>query len=69
MTLPYPDTVTDPSRLQIYSLNPATGEWNRDFDSVVDTINHVVTGNTPHFSLFALLSSGVAAAANLSTVR
>lgn len=68
ITLTYPDTVLFPSLLQIYYLNEATGQWSRDFASTVDTASRTVTGNTPHFSTFALLL-GTSFAANLDSVQ
>ncbi|MBI5246130.1 MAG: hypothetical protein HY923_03040 [Elusimicrobia bacterium] len=67
ITLTYPDTVRFPSLLQIYYLNEATGQWSRDFNSTVNTSSRIVSGNTPHFSTFALLL-GSAFALNLDSV-
>lgn len=68
ITLTYPDTVLFPSLLQIYYLNEATGQWSRDFNSVVDTASRTVSGRTPHFSTFAIML-GTAFASDLSNVR
>lgn len=68
LTFTYPANVADPSTLRIYYLDESTGRWSKDFESVVDTTNRTVTGNTPHFSVFAVFS-GVAAAGNLDNVR
>ncbi len=68
ITLTYPETVLFPSLLQIYYLDEATGRWSRDFASVVDTASRTVTGNTPHFSTFALMF-GTAFAPNLDSVQ
>ncbi|MBI3297144.1 MAG: fibronectin type III domain-containing protein [Elusimicrobia bacterium] len=53
-------------RLVMYSAQTGAGPWVRDFASSVDTVNRTVTGNTPHFSFFALFA---AATSNLDTVR
>ncbi|MDD5305335.1 MAG: hypothetical protein PHS14_19735, partial [Elusimicrobia bacterium] len=68
ISLTYPDTVRYPSLLQIYYLNEATGRWSRDFSSTVDTSSRTVTGNTPHFSTFALML-GTAFAPDLDSVQ
>lgn len=68
LTLTYPDSIVFPSLLQIYYLNEATGQWTRDFTSTVDTTSRTVTGQTPHFSTFALML-GNALAGDLSDVR
>ena len=52
--------------LLMYSAETLAGPWVRDFGSTVDLANRRVTGNTPHFSFFALFSP---AAANLDGVR
>jgi hypothetical protein len=68
ITLSYPDSVTFPQELQIYSLDPATGIWSKDFASTVNQTSHTISGFTPHFSIFAVVA-GNPAAADLSTVR
>ncbi|MBI5623827.1 MAG: fibronectin type III domain-containing protein [Elusimicrobia bacterium] len=68
ITLTYPDTVSDPSNLQIYTLNEMTGAWTKDFVSVVNTSSRTITGYTTHFSIFAVIA-GAPAMANLDSVR
>ncbi len=68
LTMSYPENVTDPSTLQIWSLNALTGQWTKDFASTVDTTSRTVSGLTPHFSVFAIFA-GAPAAADLSSVR
>lgn len=68
ISLTYPDTVRFPALLQIFYLDEATGQWSRDFTSTVNTTSRTVSGNTPHFSTFALLL-GTAFAANLDSVQ
>ncbi len=52
--------------LVMYSAETLAGPWRREFGSTVDLANKTVTGNTPHFSFFALFSPS---AADLSGVR
>ncbi|MBI5597593.1 MAG: fibronectin type III domain-containing protein [Elusimicrobia bacterium] len=75
VTLGYPDANGDgmvdgtafrADRLRMYSAETAAGPWVRDFGSSIDATNRTVTGNTPHFSFFALF---VPAAADLSALR
>ncbi len=40
--------------LRMYSAATLLGPWQRDFASYVDLSSKTVTGNTPHFSFFAL---------------
>jgi hypothetical protein len=68
ISLTYPDTVRFPSLLNIYYLNEATGQWSRDFNSTVNTASRTVTGNTPHFSTFALML-GTSFAPDLNSVQ
>ncbi|MBI3553851.1 MAG: hypothetical protein HY077_15255 [Elusimicrobia bacterium] len=68
ITLSYPDTAKFPSTFQLYSLDPATGVWSRDFASTVNLASHTVTGLTPHFSIFAIIA-GNPAAPDLGSVR
>lgn len=49
----YPNVRT--SNLQIYSYLALNG-WRKDFSSTVDLSAKTVTGNTPHFSFFALFA-------------
>ncbi|MFH2201488.1 MAG: fibronectin type III domain-containing protein [Elusimicrobiota bacterium] len=44
------------SELKIYYYDAAAGSWTRDFASTADTRNRTVTGETPHFSIFALFA-------------
>jgi hypothetical protein len=54
---------------QIWSLNENTGVWANDCaNAVVDTVNRTISCNTTHFTVFAVLTGG-AAAADLSGVR
>jgi hypothetical protein len=46
--------------------NPAAGKWERQFASVVDPVNHTISGSTPHFSLFQVLA---ASGGDLNSVR
>jgi len=75
LTLSYPDADNDgivdgtsvrASALQIYAYNSSEGRWTQDFSSTLDSVNHLVSGNTPHFSYFALMAP---LAASLDTVR
>lgn len=75
LTLGYPDengdgivdgTTVRVDRLRMYSAATAAGPWVQDFGSSVDTSNRGVTGNTPHFSFFALF---VGAASDLASLR
>ena len=49
----YPNVRT--GNLQIYSYSALNG-WRKDFSSSVDLSARTVTGNTPHFSFFALFA-------------
>jgi len=75
LTLSYPDADNDgivdgtsvrASALQIYSYNSLEGRWTQDFASALDGTDHLVSGNMPHFSYFALMAP---LAASLDTVR
>ncbi|TPW21866.1 MAG: cell wall surface anchor family protein [Elusimicrobia bacterium] len=75
LTLGYPDengdgivdgTTVRVDRLRMYSAATVAGPWVQDFGSSVDATNRGVTGNTPHFSFFALF---VGAATDLASLR
>lgn len=75
LTLGYPDengdgvvdgTTVRVDRLRMYSAATAAGPWVQDFGSSLDSSNRSVTGNTPHFSFFALF---VGAASDLASLR
>ncbi len=54
---------------QIWSLNELTGVWSNDCaNAVVDATNHTISCNSAHFTVFAVLTGG-AAAADLGGVR
>jgi titin len=69
VTLTYPETVGDPSRLQIISLNEATGQWATDISATVNTTSRTITGLTTHFSIFAVITGGPGPMANLDSIR
>jgi hypothetical protein len=69
ITLSYPPNTTfSPENLQIWSLDPASGQWSQDFATIVNVASHTVTGFTPHFSIFAVIA-GSNVAGDLSSVR
>jgi uncharacterized protein YegL len=54
VVLPYdrnPQVVPDPSRLAIYTVDPASGVW-KELPSSIDTVSGTVTAATTHFSPF-----------------
>ncbi|TBR22747.1 hypothetical protein EPO15_07240 [bacterium] len=75
VTLGYPDadgdglvdgTTLRADRLVMFSAPALAGPWTRDFGSSVDAAGKSVTGNTPHFSFFALFA---VASASLDALR
>ncbi|MFZ3385203.1 MAG: hypothetical protein WA144_14890 [Candidatus Methanoperedens sp.] len=55
ITLPYnPRKVNNASNISLFYFNESLGTFTR-IGSRVDTVNHTVTGNTSHFSTFAIL--------------
>ena len=53
---------------QIWSLNELTGVWSHDFATTVDPAHSLIVGNSPHFTVFAVMTGG-AAASDLGGVR
>jgi hypothetical protein len=54
ITLPYdPSKVEDPSQLSIFYFDETLGTFV-EIESTIDPVNHKVTGNTSHFSTFAI---------------
>ncbi|MDX6770622.1 MAG: G8 domain-containing protein [Elusimicrobiota bacterium] len=68
ITMSYPSSGVDPSRLSIYSYDDAAARWTKDFSSTVNASSRTITGCTPHFSIFAVFA-GVASATMLDAVR
>ncbi len=68
ITMSYPSSGVDPSRLQIYSYDNVSSSWKKDFSSTVNTSSRTITGCTPHFSVFAVFA-GVATTTMLDSVR
>lgn len=69
VTLSYPPTVADPSRLRIESLDEATGGWSPLSALSIDIEKRTITAATPHFSIFAVIMTGAASASDLDGVR
>jgi hypothetical protein len=67
VTISYSET-TSPSGLEIFTLADNSIIWV-PLPSVVDTVNHLVTAYTPHFSTFAILTPGGMPAPDLNSVR
>ncbi len=55
ITIPYPDTIPDDKAkdLRIFWMNPATDRWEL-VGGTVDTVNHTVTVEVDHLSIFRL---------------
>ncbi|MBI4371160.1 MAG: fibronectin type III domain-containing protein, partial [Elusimicrobia bacterium] len=68
MRFSYPAATANAANLVIYTLDTLAAAWSKDFASTVNTSSRTVSGSTPHFSTFVVLT-GVAAASNLSGVR
>jgi len=77
LTLRYPDddddgivdgTTIRAEQLQMYSSESPTGPWKKDLVSRVNLADKTVTGNTSHFSFFALFAP-LAAKLNLDLAR
>ncbi|MCX5787554.1 MAG: hypothetical protein NTX64_03455 [Elusimicrobia bacterium] len=73
VSISYPDADNDgivdgtglrAADLQMWAYDPVAEQWRKDFLSTVDAVNHRVTGNTPHFSLFGLFAAPAHAALN-----
>ncbi len=78
LSLSYPDANNDgivdgtnvqAAQLLIYSYDPVSGQWTKQFPSSVDSVNHLVTGSTPHFSYFALFAPSAAPSNTVATVQ
>ena len=57
-----------PADAQIWALNENTGVWSKDFNTTVDPVNRVISGDSPHFTVFAVLT-GDSPGSDLGGVR
>ena len=62
VTLSYPDTLIHTTGLRMQSLDGSSGIWSLLGAPTIDTVNRTVTARTTHFSIFALVTGGLAAA-------
>lgn len=68
VTLSYPEGFARPSDLKMQALDESTGRWELLGSSSLDAANRTFTAQTSHFSIFALVTGGQAAA-DLNGIR
>lgn len=57
----------DESTLRIWHYNVTSGEWVKESDSGVDTVNNYVWANVTHFSVYGVFGSSLPTTSELST--